>query len=208
MKLIGTLCHIAGGLAFVVALALAHDLFTRRPTDYFGSEPDECQAYVAEVVGLSLRIWAQDHHGHYPFNVSTNEGGTMELCARGRDGFDSNAWLHFRVLSNEIANPAYLVCPKDRKHKPARDFQSLRPENVTYRLRTGPNLTQDNAKEVLVVCPLDGNVIYGDCHEDRAPSLADGWRYATSFRQGVGQILISLGAAALFIGIGRFMRGS
>jgi hypothetical protein len=205
-QIAGTLCLIAGGVALVVAVAFAHDLFTHRPPNSSESDLATCQAHVAEAIGLSLRSWAQDHHDQYPFNVSTNEGGTLELCARGSDGFDSNAWLHFRALSNELADPAFLVCPKDRKHKPARDFQSLRPENVTYRLRTGTNLTQDNAKEVLVVCPLDGNVIYGDCHEDRLPSLVDGWRYATSFRQGVGQILISLGAAALLIGLGCFIK--
>jgi hypothetical protein len=98
------------------------------------------------------------------------------------------------------------VCPKDRKHKPAHDFQSLRPENVTYRLRTGPNLNATNRSSVLVVCPLDGNVIYGDGHwEDTVPSAPDSWRYTTSFRQGVGQILISLGAAALLIGLGCFI---
>jgi hypothetical protein len=161
------------------------------------------------MIGFSLRIWAQDHHGQYPFNVSTNEGGTLELCARGSDGFDRNAWRHFQVLSNELADPAALVCPKDRKHEPAHDFQSLGPENVTYRLRTGPSLNATNRSDVLVVCPLDGNLIYGDCHwEDTVPSTADGWRYATSFRQGGGQILISLGAAAFFAGLGSFLKRS
>jgi hypothetical protein len=204
MKLTGTFCQIAGALAFAVALLLAHDLFTHG--DYFGSKPDVCWENVTHMIGLGLRAWAQDHHDQYPFNVSTNEGGTLELCARGSDGFDSNAWLHFQVLSNELVDPACLVCPKDRKHKPAHDFQSLRPENVTYRLRTGPNLNATNRSGVLVVCPLDGNVIYGDGHwEDTVPSAPDSWRYTTSFRQGVGQILISLGAAALLIGLGCFI---
>jgi len=120
----------------------------------------------------------------------------------GSDGFDRNAWLHFRALSNEIASPAFLVCPKDRKHKPAPDFQSLGPENVTYRLRTGPSLNATNKNDILVVCPLDGNVIYGDCHEDTGPSAQGTWRYATSFRQGLAQFLLSLGAAAFFVGLG------
>jgi hypothetical protein len=148
-----------------------------------------------------------DHHGQFSFNVSTNESGTRELCDRSSDGFDRNAWLHFRVLSNELADPAFLVCPRDRKHKPARDFQSLGPENVTYRLRTGTNLTEDNTKDVLVVCPLDGIEVYCDGHWGvTVPSAPGGWRYANSFREGVGQILISLGAAALLFGLGSHLK--
>jgi len=207
MKLTGTFCQIAGWLALVAALLLAHDLFTHRPTDYLGSKPDLCWENVTHMIGISFGAWALSHHDQYPFNVSTNEGGTLELCARGSDGFDSNAWLHFQVLSNELTDPAYLVCPRDRKRKPARDFHSLRPENVTYRLRTGPSLNATNRSDVLVVCPLDGNVIYGDCHwEGTVPSAADSWRYTTSFRQGVGQIIISLGAAAFFVGLGGFLK--
>ncbi|MCX6917535.1 MAG: hypothetical protein NT167_31630, partial [Verrucomicrobia bacterium] len=132
---------------------------------------------------------------------------TRELCGRGKDGFDSNAWLHFRVISNELADPAVLVCPKDRKRKPARDFQSLGPENVTYRLRTGLNLNVTNKSDVLVVCPLDGNVIYGDCHwEDRAPPAPHSWRFSSTLRQGVGQVVIALGAAALLVGLGSLIK--
>ena len=203
----GTLCLIAGGLALVVAVAFAYDLSAHRPAVYSESERARCQGNVTESVSLALRTWAMDHHDQFPFNVSTNDGGTRELCARDSDGFDRNAWRHFRVVSNELSSPAFLVCPRDRKHKPARDFQSLGPENVTYRLRTGPNLTEDNTKDVLVVCPLDGIKVYCDGHWGvTVPSAADGWRYATSFRQGVGQILISLGAAAFFAGLGRFLK--
>jgi hypothetical protein len=206
-QIAGTLCLIAGGLALVIAVAFAYDLCTHGPADYSESERATCQSQVTDGIGMAIRTWAMDHHGQYPFNVSTNEGGTRELCAQGRDGFDRNAWLHFRVLSNELADPAFLVCPRDRKHKPARDFQSLGPENVTYRLRTGTNLTEDNTKDVLVVCPLGGIEVYCDGHWGvTAPPAADGWRYATSFRQGVGQILISLGAAALFAGLGSHLK--
>ena len=202
----GTLCLIAGGLALVVAVAFAYDLFSHTCADSSVLESASCQA-ASDAIGLALRTWALDHHGQFPFNVSTNDGGTRELCARDSDGFDRNAWRHFRVVSNELSSPAFLVCPRDRKHKPARDFQSLGPENVTYRLRTGPNLTEDNTKDVLVVCPLDGIKVYCDGHWGvTVPSAADGWRYATSFRQGVGQILISLGAAAFFAGLGRFLK--
>src|ERR1035441_7552871 len=201
----GTLCLIVGGVALVAAVAFAYDLFTHDHPNYRSSESPTCQA-ASDAIGLALRTWALDHHGQFPFNVSTNKGGTLELCARGSDGFDRNAWLHFQVASNELADPAVLVWRRDRKHKPARDFQSLGPENVTYRLRTGTNLTEDNTKDVLVVCPLDGIEVYCDGHWGVTAPIADNWRYATGFHQGMGQILVSLGGAALFIGLGSLIR--
>ncbi|HET7625628.1 MAG TPA: hypothetical protein VFM25_10220, partial [Verrucomicrobiae bacterium] len=34
-------------------------------------------------VGLSFRLWAGDHDGKYPMQVSTNQGGTMEFVGTG-----------------------------------------------------------------------------------------------------------------------------
>lgn len=191
----------------MLALVLTHDLVTHRPTDFWEPKFHRCWANVTHEIGIGIRAWGIDHHNQYPFNVSTNEGGTLELCARDSEGFDSNAWRHFQVLSNELGDPTFLVCPNDHKHKPARDFQSLGPENVSYRLRTGPSLTETNGTEVLVVCPIDGNTVYSDGHWDDSPrSPQPAYRYATTFRQGLGQVLISLGVAALLIGLGSFLK--
>jgi hypothetical protein len=206
MKVTGRFCQIAGGLAVAIALALAHDLFTHRPTDYLRPDPDICWENLGHRIGLGFGSWAQAHHGQYPFNVSTNEGGTRELCVRGSDGFDRNAWRHFQVLSNELADPAGLVCPKDRKHKAARDFQSLGPENVSYRLRTGPSLTETNKTDVLITCPLDGKFIYADGNWGDSPFGEPAYRYASTYRQGLRQVLISLGAGALLIGLGMSLK--
>lgn len=113
-------------------------------------------------IGLSLRIWAGDHNDQYPFNTSTNTGGSMELCAVGEDGFDSNAYLHFQVMSNELSTPLILICPQDTTKKIAADFGSLQSSNVTYLLRSGTNLIEGKPHEILVVCPIDGNVLYCD----------------------------------------------
>lgn len=112
-------------------------------------------------IGLVFRMWSDDH-GNYPFNVSTNAGGTMEWCAVGKDGFDSNVWLHLQVMSNELSTPKVLACPKDSSKKPAVDFQSLGPANVSYRLHTGTNFSEANPRTVLMVCPIDGNILYCD----------------------------------------------
>jgi hypothetical protein len=113
-------------------------------------------------IGLAFRVWAIDNGDSLPFNVSTNQGGTMELCLPGSDGFDRNAALHFQVLSNELSVTRILVCPADTKRPAALDFPSLRPANVTYQVRSGTNLTDASPQEVLAVCPIHNNVVLCD----------------------------------------------
>jgi hypothetical protein len=113
-------------------------------------------------VGLRLRTWALDYDGRFPFHVHTNLGGTMELRAIGPDGFDTNSFMHFMVLCNYLSATSRLVCPGDIVRRAATNFAGLRPENVTYRLRTGDTVKLNNPEEVLAVCPIDGNTLYCD----------------------------------------------
>jgi hypothetical protein len=113
-------------------------------------------------VGLAVRVWAIDHDGEYPFNLSTNKGGTLELCARGSDGFDRNAAFHLQVVSNELSTTKILVCPGDTKKQPALDFQSLQPAHVSYQMRSGTNINETVPEEVLAVCPIHGHELMCD----------------------------------------------
>ena len=113
-------------------------------------------------IGLSFRTWAIDNGGNFPFNLSTNQGGTLELCMPGRDGFDANSAVHFQVMSNELGSPKILVCPADTKKQPALNFLSLKPANVSYQVRSGADVTETNPEQVLAVCPLHNNVLRSD----------------------------------------------
>jgi hypothetical protein len=120
-----------------------------------------CVANLKQI-GIALRIWEGDYGNHYPWNVSTNAGGTFEWCDRDKDGFDRNAYKHLQVMSNELNNTMILICPQNKTKKYGDNFLELRPENVTYRVRTGENIEETNPKEVVVVCPIDGNTLYCD----------------------------------------------
>jgi hypothetical protein len=61
-----------------------------------------------------------------------------------------------------LNTPRILVCPKDKGRKPAKEFASLLPANVTYRVRSGTNVSDTHPREILVVCPVDGNTVYCD----------------------------------------------
>lgn len=64
-----------------------------------------------KLIGLSYRIWADDHIGRFPMQVSVTNGGTMELTANGK-----NPWLNLLVMSNYLSTPRNLWCPDDKDH--------------------------------------------------------------------------------------------
>jgi hypothetical protein len=158
---IGRGCQVAGVALIVLALVLL---------GYTGINPPRARPMAPRVVcannlkqiGLSFRTFAIDNDGHFPFNLSTNAGGTRELCAIDSEGFDSHAALHFQVLSNELSTPKLLVCPKDPSRKSAVGFHNLQATNVSYRLHSGTNLNESNPIAVLVFCPFDGNTLHCD----------------------------------------------
>jgi len=114
-------------------------------------------------IGLAFRLWAIDHDGQFPFNVSTNSGGTLQFYAVDEDGFARDPAIHFQVMSNELTLPKILVCPQDRSRKVATSFAGLRSENLSYRMCSGTKLSEATApREVLMVCPFDGNILYCD----------------------------------------------
>ena len=113
-------------------------------------------------IGLAFRTWAIDNGDQFPFNVSTNQGGTLELCLPGSDGFDRNAAFHFQVMSNELSTPRILVCAADRRKQPALNFESLQPANVSYQVRSGTNVNDTNPQQVLAVCLIHNNVLLCD----------------------------------------------
>ena len=113
-------------------------------------------------IGLAFKLWAGDNGDKFPFQASTNAGGTLELCNRDTNGFDRNSLAHFLVASNELSTPLRLCCPHDRSITPVVDWSKLSASNVTYRLRTDYKVSDANPGEILAVCPIDGNILYCD----------------------------------------------
>jgi hypothetical protein len=75
--------------------------------------------------GLSFRMFANDNDGKFPKEVSTNEGGSKEYLSM------SDAYPHWRALSNEMSTPKVLICPADNR-KPAASFAVLSNANISY----------------------------------------------------------------------------
>src|ERR1035438_6366511 len=99
---IGRGCQVAGLVLIVLALLLMGYMLMNPLRDWRRSSRLGCVNNLKQI-GLAFRTWAIDNNGPFPFNVSTNTGGTMEFCEVGSDGFDNNAALHFQVMSNELS---------------------------------------------------------------------------------------------------------
>ena len=67
-------------------------------------------------VATGFRLWAGDNVELYPMSVSVPNGGTLELVASGV------VFPHFRVMSNELNAPKFVVCPNDAGRVIATNF--------------------------------------------------------------------------------------
>lgn len=74
-------------------------------------------------INYAFRIWAGDNNDKYPTQVSTTNGGAMELANEG------SAHAIFMVMSNELNTPKVLLCPSEsnRKRIAATAFETTVP---------------------------------------------------------------------------------
>lgn len=82
-----------------------------------GCQPISCINNLKQI-GLSFRIWSGDNNDLYPMAVSVTNGGAMESIAAG------NVAAVFQVMSNELTFPKILICPADKIHSPATNFEN------------------------------------------------------------------------------------
>jgi len=208
LKFIGVVCIFAA-LILVVALLSGSFRSERK------AQRINCVSNLKQI-GIAFRLWEGDHGDQYPFNVSTNSGGTMEWCAVDKNGFDSNAIFHLKAMAGELTSPKILVCPQDKSKKPAPDFTSLGPANISYRFRSGTNITETNATEILAVCPIHGNLLFCDGSVKAVKGspppgildeLNDRLRYDEKFQVRLASDCVILAAGLGLFLLGRLLRG-
>ena len=93
---------------FIIVLLAAMFLPTLGPTHRRSSRIG-CINNLKQL-GLAYKIWEGDNGDKYPMQVSTNNGGAMELMNT------PDAWKVFQVMSNELSTPKVIYCPEDSMH--------------------------------------------------------------------------------------------
>lgn len=84
--------------------------------------------------GLAAHLFAHDHGGKFPAQVSTNAGGSEEFVVLGylMPGNFYFAFQHFRPLARELETPKLLACPSDQRRQPALSFNQFDNRNLSY----------------------------------------------------------------------------
>lgn len=76
-------------------------------------------------VGLSFRIWANDHGDLYPMQVAKDKDDVEQAMA------DASLAHMFQVMSNELSVPKTVICPADTRVA-ATNWNSFSITNIGY----------------------------------------------------------------------------
>ena len=91
-----------------------------------------CTSQLKQV-SMAFHSWAHDHNDLFPMQVSTSAGGTKEFAEQAAlNPNESFTYRHFQAVSNELLVAKVLLCPAEKTRTAARDFESLRNENISY----------------------------------------------------------------------------
>jgi prepilin-type processing-associated H-X9-DG protein len=113
-------------LVVICVIAVLVALLLPAKPRYRPPQQGQCVQNLKQI-GIAYLVWADDHNGKFPMQVSVTNGGTME-SNNGR-----NAWLNFLVMSNELNTPKLLVCPQDKEDQPpANEFSWQLAGHVSY----------------------------------------------------------------------------
>ena len=79
-------------------------------------------------IGLSFRIWSNDHGERFPWQEIISNGGTVPAGAAGATQINVNfgsLLAAFQCISNELTVPKVLVCPTDTTKTKATAFEKI-----------------------------------------------------------------------------------
>lgn len=86
----------------------------------------QCVSNLKQI-SLALRMWANDHDNHWPWQIPIAQGGTQETLATGK------AFHHFQAISNELNTPKVLACYSDASRTKAIYWKELQdPKHLSY----------------------------------------------------------------------------
>jgi prepilin-type N-terminal cleavage/methylation domain-containing protein len=93
----------------------------------------QCVANLKET-GLAFHLFLHDHDNKLPMQVSTNFGGSLKFIqasylVAGELYFQFHS---FQTLSNDLREPALLVCPAYQARFPAASFSGIQDINISY----------------------------------------------------------------------------
>src|ERR1019366_907370 len=110
----------------------------------------QCVGNLREI-GLATHLFANDHGGKFPTQVSINDGGSLEFVTAGYQiqGTFYFSYQHFRPLAGTLLTPKLLACPADLQRWPATNFVQFNNRNLSYEI--GLVIDPNNPRAILAV---------------------------------------------------------
>jgi len=131
-------------------------------------------------VGLSFRMWSNDHGDKFTFAVNSAEGGTKDVMGGGHV-----AW-HMTNMANELTSPKVLACTSDGSRSKATSFLST----DTGYISTAPGVIYDSAN----AGAGNKNISYfvgTDADEGKPQTILSGDRNIVGPGNGVGTLPVT-----------------
>jgi prepilin-type N-terminal cleavage/methylation domain-containing protein len=128
-------------------------------------------------VGLSHRLFSNDHGDKYTFNVTDTDGGTVgptaPIPADGQSANGGSALAIYRSLSNELVTPKILVCNSDGNKTKANDFFNTAPNGFSKQTPNDAGLSYFAGIDAAEEKPQ--TILSGDRNVTGAGFTAAGW---------------------------------
>jgi prepilin-type N-terminal cleavage/methylation domain-containing protein len=97
-----------------------------------------CENNLREI-GLAHHLFANDHGGKFPTQVSTNDAGSMEYVSAGQQ-IPGNFYFSYKLflpLANSLGTPQQLYCPADLERWASTNFNRFNNWNLSYAIGVG-----------------------------------------------------------------------
>jgi len=105
-----------------------------------------CESNLRQL-GIGFHLFMHDHNGRFPMTVSMYDGGAQEFVRNGYliSGPFYFSYRQFAPLSNELANPAILLCKEEKLRTPAANFATLQNSNLSYFIGVSADFSQPDS---------------------------------------------------------------
>ena len=77
-------------------------------------------------IGLAFRMWSNDDGDKFPWQVTVETNGTMELAE------SPSVFQHFAAISNELSSPKVLVCNSDTTKSKVSTWAEFNNSHLSY----------------------------------------------------------------------------